>query len=144
MGRLVHQLQVTLDPSHFLLQLSLFPFSPLYHLVFFLNGLGSLLLSLSGLIVPLSFSLHFFSPSPFLPSYIYAQAESPDEQYQILSSARKHFAAGGPLRIPYTLPPLVFQVNISIISILCIETQWKQMLPQEHGNVTPLPFYEIL
>lgn len=37
------------------------------------------------------------------------QAESADEQYQILSSARKHFAAGGPLRIPYTLPPLVFQ-----------------------------------
>jgi len=36
------------------------------------------------------------------------QAESADEQYQILSSARKHFAAGGPLRIPYTLPPLVF------------------------------------
>jgi len=37
------------------------------------------------------------------------QADSPDEQYQILSSARKHFSAGGPLRIPYTLPPLIFQ-----------------------------------
>ena len=38
------------------------------------------------------------------------QGETADEQYQILSTARKHFAAGGPLRIPYTLPPLVFQV----------------------------------
>ncbi|XP_023337734.1 vacuolar protein sorting-associated protein 35 isoform X1 [Eurytemora carolleeae] len=37
------------------------------------------------------------------------QGETADEQYQILSTARKHFAAGGPLRIPYTLPPLVFQ-----------------------------------
>jgi len=37
------------------------------------------------------------------------QAGNSDEQYQILTTARKHFAAGGPLRIPYTLPPLVFQ-----------------------------------
>ncbi len=26
----------------------------------------------------------------------------------MLSVARKHFTAGGPLRIPYTLPPLIF------------------------------------
>ncbi|RZF33303.1 hypothetical protein LSTR_LSTR007648 [Laodelphax striatellus] len=32
-----------------------------------------------------------------------------DQQYLILSTARKHFAAGGNRRIPHTLPPLVFQ-----------------------------------
>jgi len=37
------------------------------------------------------------------------QADNPDQQYLVLSSARKHFAVGGALRIPYTLPPLVFQ-----------------------------------
>jgi len=37
------------------------------------------------------------------------QAGDLDEQYLMLSTARKHFTAGGPLRIPYTLPPLVFQ-----------------------------------
>jgi len=37
------------------------------------------------------------------------QAESPDQQYLVLTAARKHFSAGGPLRITHTLPPLVFQ-----------------------------------
>jgi len=36
-------------------------------------------------------------------------AQSPDQQYLVLTSARKHFSAGGPLRITHTLPPLVFQ-----------------------------------
>jgi len=36
------------------------------------------------------------------------QAGDLDEQYLMLSVARKHFTAGGPLRIPYTLPPLIF------------------------------------
>ena len=32
-----------------------------------------------------------------------------DQQYLILTTARKHLSAGGPLRLPHTLPPLVFQ-----------------------------------
>uniref|UniRef100_A0A8C9Z4M6 VPS35 retromer complex component n=1 Tax=Sander lucioperca TaxID=283035 RepID=A0A8C9Z4M6_SANLU len=35
-------------------------------------------------------------------------SEDPDQQYLILNTARKHFGAGGNLRIRYTLPPLVF------------------------------------
>ena len=31
----------------------------------------------------------------------------PDQQYQILSTARKHFGLGGPSRIDSTLPPIV-------------------------------------
>ena len=37
------------------------------------------------------------------------QAPDLDQQYLVLSSARKHLSAGGPLRIPTTLPPVVFQ-----------------------------------
>jgi len=37
------------------------------------------------------------------------QAQEPDQQYLVLTAARKHFSAGGPLRLPHTLPPLVFQ-----------------------------------
>jgi vacuolar protein sorting-associated protein 35 len=34
---------------------------------------------------------------------------SPDQQYLVLTAARKHFSAGGPLRLTHTLPPLVFE-----------------------------------
>lgn len=37
------------------------------------------------------------------------RSDSPDQQYCILSAARKHFGAGGNKRIKYTLPPIVFQ-----------------------------------
>ena len=36
-------------------------------------------------------------------------AEDLDQQYLILTTARKHLSGGGPLRLPHTLPPLVFQ-----------------------------------
>lgn len=34
-----------------------------------------------------------------------------DQQYLILTTARKHLSGGGSLRLPHTLPPLVFQVS---------------------------------
>lgn len=37
------------------------------------------------------------------------RSETPDQQYLILSTARKHFGSGGNKRIYFTLPPLVFQ-----------------------------------
>lgn len=36
-------------------------------------------------------------------------SDSPDQQYLIVMTARKHFGSGGNKRIRYTLPPLVFQ-----------------------------------
>ena len=36
-----------------------------------------------------------------------AAESDPDQQYQILSMARKHFGLGGPQRIGSTLPPIV-------------------------------------
>ena len=36
-------------------------------------------------------------------------APEPDQQYLVLTAARKHLSAGGALRLPHTLPPLVFQ-----------------------------------
>lgn len=37
------------------------------------------------------------------------KSDTPDQQYMILSAARKHFSQGGKKRIKYTLPPIVFQ-----------------------------------
>ncbi|XP_075218670.1 vacuolar protein sorting 35 isoform X2 [Lycorma delicatula] len=37
------------------------------------------------------------------------KSDTPDQQYLLLSMARKHFGAGGNKRICHTLPPLVFQ-----------------------------------
>lgn len=37
------------------------------------------------------------------------RSDIPDQQYLILSTARKHFGAGGNRRIKYSLPPIVFQ-----------------------------------
>ncbi|VEN33480.1 unnamed protein product [Callosobruchus maculatus] len=37
------------------------------------------------------------------------RSDVPDEQYLILEAAKKILVTGGPLRIKYTLPPLVFQ-----------------------------------
>ena len=36
-------------------------------------------------------------------------SEDLDQQYLILTTARKHLSGGGTLRLPHTLPPLVFQ-----------------------------------
>lgn len=37
------------------------------------------------------------------------QDDNLDEQYRMLTSARKQFGAGGPRRIPFTLPPLIYE-----------------------------------
>ncbi|KAI4498657.1 hypothetical protein M0802_006363 [Mischocyttarus mexicanus] len=37
------------------------------------------------------------------------KSDTADQQYMILSAARKHFSAGGNRRIKYTLPPIIFQ-----------------------------------
>lgn len=37
------------------------------------------------------------------------KCEQPDQQYLIISTARKHFGTGGPKRVKHVLPPLVFQ-----------------------------------
>lgn len=36
------------------------------------------------------------------------KSDDPDTQYKILQTARKHLGAGGPQRIKFVLPPLVF------------------------------------
>ena len=38
-----------------------------------------------------------------------AEESDLDQQYRMLTSARKQFGAGGPRRIPFTLPPLVYE-----------------------------------
>ncbi|KAK2704166.1 vacuolar protein sorting-associated protein 35-like [Artemia franciscana] len=40
------------------------------------------------------------------------EGDSPDQQYLILNSARKHFSSGGNRRIKYTLPPLIFKAFV--------------------------------
>ena len=37
------------------------------------------------------------------------QSQDPDEQFEILNSAKKRFAEGGPRRLSYTFPPVIIQ-----------------------------------
>ena len=39
--------------------------------------------------------------------HLLASPDDPDQQYNILSTARKHFGTGGPERIGSSLPPIV-------------------------------------
>lgn len=39
----------------------------------------------------------------------YFKSSYPDEQYMILSTARKHLSLGGSKRVKYTIPPIIFQ-----------------------------------
>ena len=36
------------------------------------------------------------------------RSDDPDEHFQILKTARRHFSSGGPRRVKHTLPPLAF------------------------------------
>ncbi|XP_077302985.1 vacuolar protein sorting 35 [Arctopsyche grandis] len=37
------------------------------------------------------------------------KSDSPDQQFQILSFAKKQLSSGGPRRLPHTFPPIIFQ-----------------------------------
>ena len=41
--------------------------------------------------------------------HLLTSEEDPDIHYQILSVSRKYFGTGGPKRVSYTLPPIIFQ-----------------------------------
>jgi hypothetical protein len=59
------------------------------------------------------------------------RSDIPDQQYLILSTARKHFGAGGNRRIKYTLPPIVFQAYQlafkyrELRNEVCMRVDWK-------------------
>ncbi|XP_057325313.1 vacuolar protein sorting-associated protein 35 isoform X1 [Microplitis mediator] len=51
------------------------------------------------------------------------KSETADQQYLILSAARKHFSAGGNKRIKYTLPAIVFQAYQLAFTYKAIQDQ---------------------
>lgn len=55
--------------------------------------------------------------------------DDPDQQYQILSGARKHFGQGGPKRIGATLPPIIvaaFQLAQDFYNIRDKDDKWEK------------------
>ncbi len=55
----------------------------------------------------------------------------------MLNVARKHFTAGGPLRIPYTLPPLIFNA-------LKLAKEFKKVSVMFIINKTYIKSFDIL
>ena len=54
---------------------------------------------------------------------------NPDGQYQILSTARKHFGLGGPMRISSTLPPIImfaYKLAQDFHSIKDTDEKWEK------------------
>ena len=45
------------------------------------------------------------------------RSDDPDEHFQILKTARRHFSSGGPRRVKHTLPPLAFSA-LQVLSLL--------------------------
>lgn len=44
------------------------------------------------------------------------RSDDPDEHFQILKTARRHFSSGGPRRVRHTLPPLAFSALQVLLS----------------------------
>ena len=53
-----------------------------------------------------------------------AAQSDPDQQYQILSMARKHFGLGGPQRIGSTLPPIVMAAFKYVYIKIVFKIKW--------------------
>ncbi|XP_020900046.2 vacuolar protein sorting-associated protein 35 [Exaiptasia diaphana] len=57
------------------------------------------------------------------------KSDSPDQQYLILNTARKHFGSGGEKRIKFTLPPIVFsayQLAFQYASVKEEDDKWEK------------------
>ncbi|XP_034949457.1 vacuolar protein sorting-associated protein 35 isoform X1 [Chelonus insularis] len=73
------------------------------------------------------------------------KSETADQQYMILSAARKHFSAGGNKRIKYTLPAIVFQAYQLAFTYKAIKDQddmWQKKCQKIfqfcHATITAL------
>jgi vacuolar protein sorting-associated protein 35 len=67
--------------------------------------------------------------------------DDPEQMFQILTTARKHFALGGPRRLQYTLPPLVFE------ALKLVRSLQAQDLPEEgegSGSVSLKKVFQFL
>ncbi|KAL3144750.1 hypothetical protein ABBQ38_001871 [Trebouxia sp. C0009 RCD-2024] len=73
------------------------------------------------------------------------RSDDPDEHFQILKIARKHFSLGGARRVRHTLPPLAFSA-LQLVRAMkkkqrtdqAAETSCKTVLQFVHGIVAPL------
>ena len=73
----------------------------------------------------------------------------PDQQYQIISTARKHFGLGGPQRIGSTLPPIVmfaYKLAQEYYSIRHQDEKWqKKVIVLKKVALTPvIPDFRFL
>jgi vacuolar protein sorting-associated protein 35 len=67
--------------------------------------------------------------------------DDPEQMFLILTTARKHFVQGGPRRLQYTLPPLIFTV------LKLVHSLQAQDLPEEgegSGSVSLKKVFQFL
>ncbi|CBI17331.3 hypothetical protein AAG906_015820 [Vitis piasezkii] len=67
-------------------------------------------------------------------------SDDPDEMLQIICAVRKHFLTGGPQRLPYTIPPLVFS---SLKLIRKLQGQDENVVGEE-ASASPKKIFQLL
>lgn len=68
------------------------------------------------------------------------RSDDPDDHFQILKTARRHFSSGGPQRVKHTLPPLAFSALqvASLLDLLLATTETSMItllnMPATYGR----------
>eukprot|EP00897_Mesotaenium_endlicherianum_P007208 jgi/Mesen1/6515/ME000332S05522 len=65
--------------------------------------------------------------------------DDPDAMFKMLSTARKHFGQGGPSRLLFTLPPIVFS-SLKLVRVL----MQGEPSDEDEGQVTPQKIFQFL
>ena len=73
------------------------------------------------------------------------RSDDPDEHYQILKTARRHFSSGGPRRVKHTLPPLAFSALqvLSLFHAVLLPAAMKTAIITLSTCLLPMPAHTL-
>ncbi|XP_050388037.1 vacuolar protein sorting-associated protein 35A-like isoform X2 [Argentina anserina] len=69
--------------------------------------------------------------------------EDPEEMFKIICTVRKHIMSGGPKRLPFTVPPLVFS-SLKLVRQLQGARENKENPFGEEASTTPKKIFQLL
>lgn len=69
--------------------------------------------------------------------------EDPEEMFKIICTVRKHIISGGPKRLPFTVPPLIFS-SLKLVRQLQGGHEDKENPFGEEASITPKKIFQLL
>lgn len=69
--------------------------------------------------------------------------EDPEEMFKIICTVRKHIMSGGPKRLPFTVPPLIFS-SLKLVRQLQGGHEDKENPFGEEASITPKKIFQLL